>query len=582
MSNDKQPQCVDFAGYSLQGVRSENQDTFIIKQPTHWDELVYKGIVACIADGVSCSQQGQQASHTATSQFIMDYYATPISWSVQSSVHSLLKSLNAWLFSQGKDQLQHNGMITTLSAVVIKSNTAHLFHIGDSRIYLYREQTLTQLTRDHLRHNRSQHNYLTRALGMDEHIEVDYQTLDLRQEDLLLLTTDGSHGFLSADEIKKALNEKNSLETISRTLCQTALKNGSQDNASCVLLRILNLPNKSLLEHQQQLLNRQPLPVLKTGQTVDGFQVIKTLHESSRSHVYLVTDTANGALRTLKAPSMNHLDDQQALLYFANEYWIASQLNSPRLMKMYPSPKDTKFLYQISEFIDGMTLRQWMYDHPMPPLDSVRKILDELVRALRVLQRANMVHRDLKPKNIMLTKHHAVKIIDFGTVDAQGLREAQPFQTSDVPLGSINYTAPEYINTGQSTILSDLFSIGVIGYEMPCGALPYKTPTSQNIQSARRAKWQYRSIQNDRSDIPLWVDLALQKATAPNPKQRHQALGDFITDITIPNERLINNPRNTPLLRRNPILVWKILTFVSVLIAVLEGLLLLAPSPLYH
>lgn len=564
------------------GNRKENQDAFIVKYPTHNEELTYKGIVACIADGVSCSKQGQQASHTATSQFIIDYYATPASWSVQNSVQNLLNSLNSWLFAQGKDQLQHNGMVTTFSSVVIKSNTLHLFHIGDSRIYLYRDQKLTQLTRDHQLHTLSHQGHLTRALGMDEHIDVDYQILELREQDRLLLTTDGVHDFLSTDEIKNHLNSLESLDKISNELCQGAIDNGSQDNASCVILQIHRLPNKDLLEHQQHLLSCQLLPALKAGQNVDSFQVIKPLYEGPRSHVYLVKDTNNGDLRVLKAPSINYLDDQKALLHFANEYWIASQLDSPRLMKMYPTSKDTKFLYQISEFVEGITLRQWMYDHPIPTLDQVRTILESLIRALRVLQRANMVHRDLKPENIMLKEHNEVKIIDFGTVDVMGLREAQFTESNDFPLGSINYTAPEYINTGQATILSDLFSVAVIGYEMLCGALPYKAPTSQSIQSAHHSNWQYRSIQTYRDDIPLWVDLALEKATFANPKQRHQALGDFITDITTPNARLINNPRNTPLLKRNPILVWKFLTTIAFLIAVLEGLLLVSLNTLHH
>ncbi|BDR16044.1 bifunctional protein-serine/threonine kinase/phosphatase [Vibrio sp. STUT-A11] len=575
----QEKQHIEFSGCSLTGKRAENQDAFIVKYPNTRDELAYKGVVACIADGVSCSNQAQQASQTATTQFVTDYYATPSSWSIKRSVSELLTSLNSWLYTQGKDHLYHNGMVTTFSTIVIKSNTCHIFHVGDSRVYLYRDNNLTLLTRDHQRTNFGHQSYLTRALGMDEKVEIDFQTLSLEENDKLILTTDGVHETLTHDEIKRRVNTIDSCDELAQDLCDTALLKGSTDNTSCIVLKVVELPSFNLIEHQTALLANNIPPALKQGQNLDHFEILKTLYEGSRSHVYLALDKQKGGNVIIKAPSLNYSDDPETLKRFANEYWIATQLDSPRVMKMFPRPRHSKFLYQVCEHIEGITLRQWMHDHPSPQLDTVREILDGIVKAVRVFQRADMVHRDLKPENIMITKNQEVKIIDFGAVEVKGLSEMQTEENVTFPLGSVNYTAPEYINTGQASTLSDLFSIGIIGYEMLTGHLPYKEHSQQTLQQARHVKWQYHTIKEYREDVPLWVDLAFKKATSEFPNNRYKALGDFVADLFTPNTQLLNGVSNKPLLKRNPILFWKSFALIACSVAVIEGLLLLRLTP---
>src|SRR5690606_28355542 len=130
-----------------------------------------KGVVACIADGASCSDNARVASQTAVTTFITDYYSTPESWPVKTAAHKVLAALNAWLFHHGNQGvLSRDGLVTTFSAAVIKSTTAHLFHAGDSRIWLRRNGRLELLTRDHLHSQRAANPALTRALGMGSHL----------------------------------------------------------------------------------------------------------------------------------------------------------------------------------------------------------------------------------------------------------------------------------------------------------------------------------------------------------------------------------------------------------------------------
>ncbi|CAM4184024.1 bifunctional protein-serine/threonine kinase/phosphatase [Vibrio agarivorans] len=579
---------LSYGGYSDRGRRDENQDAFAVNVPEHHHEITHKGIVACIADGVSCSDSSQLASHTAVMQFISDYYATPYSWSIKQSANKILSSLNNWLFEQGTlHKLSHNSLVTTFTGIILKSNTAHLFHVGDSRIYLLRKGQLRQLTRDHQRINFGKAAYLTRALGMDSALEIDYQAVALKQGDRLFLSTDGVHDFISESALVEHLNTdlysdniNQGLERLCHQICSQALTNDSKDNTSCLIIDVEHLPEHSITEYQYDLLSRKIPPALAEGHVLEGYRVDKVLHAGSRSHVYQVTELNSGRRFVLKAPSQHDQDNLDVLKLFANEYWVSTQLNSHRIMQMYPSKPNSQFLYQLCEHIEGITLRQWMYDHPTPPLQQVRDIVDEIIKALRTFQRASMVHRDLKPENIMLTSCGQVKIIDFGAVHVSSLNELA--QTNDsgkrheqIPLGAINYIAPEYLDTGEASILSDLFSVAVIGYELLTGHLPYKPTTSQNLQTARHKQWCYRSISQYRYDIPTWIDLALKKATHPKPNQRYQVLSEFVLDLYTPNQTLQKELNDRPLLQRNPITFWKLTTLIATAIALIEFIMLL-------
>lgn len=558
---------------SLIGTRQENQDAKLVEVPDEQEALVHKGVVACIADGVSCSEHSQKASQTAVVQFVSDYYATPDSWSTKHSASKVLTSLNSWLYAEGaKKALSHNGLVTTFSCVVLKSNTAHLFHVGDSRIYRLRDNKLHLLTKDHQRINFGQSAYLTRALGMDSKLDVDYQTLSLREGDRFVLTSDGVHDYINENTFAELTQPSHDidLDDLSEAICQRALKNGSTDNLTCLLLDVIQLPQHSALEHQQRTLSRTIPPAMKPGNQIDDYRVERVLYQGSRSHVYHVTEQSSGNQMVLKAPSLQYQDNRDYLVQFANETWVGSKLNSERIMKVYPMPRESKFIYQLSELIEGITLRQWIYDNPRPDLHSVRKIIEQLIKAVRVLQRADMVHRDLKPENVMISSSGSIKIIDLGAVMASGLEELLTEDCHPVPLGAVNYTAPEYILTGSATTTSDLFSVSVICYEMLTGKLPYKEIRGNNLQSARHKKWEYQAITQYRDDIPRWIDLTLKKACHPLPNRRYPALSEFIADLYTPNQQLEKDRTESPLIKRNPLLFWKITAFIAALCALLE------------
>ncbi|WP_022940973.1 bifunctional protein-serine/threonine kinase/phosphatase [Psychromonas hadalis] len=564
-------------GFSDAGTRATNQDAFAVKVPSSYSEKQYKGIVACLADGVSCSHNAQQASQTSVTQFINDYYCTPDSWSIKLSASKVLNSLNGWLYHHSKENLRHDSLITTFSCIVFKSTSAHLFHVGDSRIYRYRNGLLKQLTHDHARPLYAKKTVLTRGLGMDCNVDIDYQTVGLQQGDVFLLSSDGVHDWLASNWLSERLStlskEKcscNFLEKVAQTICSDALYKGSNDNLSCLLFKVESLPNSGIEELFNHALNLIIPPALSVGNEIDGFKIDKIIHQGARSHVYLATEQNTNKQQVLKMPSLNFVDDLVYLKGFCKEQWVGQKLTQTSIMKILPSIKDSPFIYHICEPIEGITLRSWMENNTHPPLVQVCNIIKKIVFAVRILQRSAMVHRDLKPENIIISANGDITLIDFGSIQIDSIDEIITAESAELPLGALDYIAPEYLNGGQATSLSDLFSIAVINYELLCGELPYLPSTSQSLQKARSSQWQYRPIQQFRNDLPEWLNKVLEKATQPILAKRYTAMSEFISDLSPVNKNAPKNRSSLSLIERNPLRFWQSFSFVFVVIAMIE------------
>lgn len=561
---------VKFGGYSCAGVKAENQDAFAALVPKK-DDLISKGAIACIADGVSSADKAAEASQMVVTQFISDYYSTPPTWSTQKSAAKVITSLNQWLYSQKSSALdeehylsaQRQQWLTTFTSMIFKSATGYIFHVGDTRITLYRNKQLETLSQDHNCKQGHKSVILTRALGADSRLQVDVHQVSLQTNDIYLLTCDGVHEFLTKKQVTTLLNTLSSepdnleLEQLSKALVEQALAAGSDDNVSCLIFLVKNLPNKQLAEIETELRKKAIPPVLEVGQTLDSFKIKNVIHASTRSHVYLVEDTNTGETLTLKTPSANFTEDAYYLQAFFREAWLGERINHVNVMATKAQDNNSKFLYLVSEYIDGQTLTQWMYDNPKPSIGQVRDIIKQIISALRAFKRLEIVHRDLKPDNIMIDQYGQIKLIDYGAVFVASLDEDQETLAENVPQGTINYIAPETLLTMKADHLSDLFSLGVICYEMLTGELPYKPNARANNSYTTYQQWHYRSINHHRSDLPLWLDLTLQQATEADPRLRSQAFSEFYVNLTKPNIEAIDEYKSQPLMQRNPVQFWK-------------------------
>jgi protein phosphatase len=570
---------ITFGGYSTEGRKPENQDAFAVWQPTS-AIAQYKGIGCCLADGVSCSENAQQASVTAVTHFLNDYYSTPDSWDVKTAAGKVLSSLNSWLYHQGQQATaRHNSLVTTFSGLIFKSNTMHLFHAGDSRIYRLRNGNFECLTRDHTHRIGKNREYLSRALGMDIRVEMDYLNDDLEPGDILLLTSDGVHGFVQdkqLHELLAPLAEKkpgqHEVEKLATQLVHTALENQSDDNLTALVIRINSVPKPDIEETHRALTARAIPPVLKPGDKIDHYEVEGVIFSGTRSHLYRVTNLRNQKQYALKVPSLNFEEDLIYLEGFVREQWIGNRLDHPNVMKVEPPLAGGRFLYHVCELIEGQSLRQWIDDHPSPSLAEVRDLTEQVIHGLRAMQRLGMVHRDMKPENVMINRKGQVKIIDFGTVYVRGLAELPKSLEEDIPVGSVNYIAPEYVIDRVADNRSDLFSLAVMVYEMLSGHQPYRMDKVHRKGASSTSEWRYHPLSEHRPDIPKWVDLALEKGCDPDLNDRHQAYSEFWADLKKPNSALISRYESKPLLARQGLNFWKGAAIALAAIALMEAL----------
>jgi len=551
--------------YSDKGRKETNQDFHGVLIP---DEplLSLKGIAIVLADGISSSNVSRIAAESAVKGFLTDYYCTSESWSVRTSAQRVLEATNSWLHSQTRrSQYSYDkdrGYVCTLSALVIKSTTAHLFHVGDSRIYRVSGNTLEQLTEDHRVVISSEQSYLGRALGVNSQIEIDYLMSRVEKGDTFVLVTDGIYEHVGEREVARVIKDGAAdLDQAARAIVELAYELGSKDNLTVQIVRVDELPDAAAREVFGQP-HELPLPPLLEARAVfDGYRIIRELHGSSRSHIYLAVDIETDAVVTIKIPSIDLRDDPAYLKRFMMEEWVARRIDSPHVLKPCPPQRKRNFLYVVTEYIDGQTLTQWMIDNPKPSLETVRGIVEQIAKGLRAFHRKEMLHQDIRPDNIMIDATGTVKIIDFGSTRITGVVEAAPSGNRNDILGTQQYTAPEYFLGEPATSRSDLFSLGVITYQMLTGRLPYGAEMAKARTRSQQRNTPYASVLDNDREIPAWIDGVLKKAVHPDPRKRYEELSEFVFDLRHPNESFLKSS-TAPLLERNPLLFWKALSFL--------------------
>jgi len=560
--------------FSDKGRKELNQDFHGVSIPRE-PQLSAKGIAVALADGISSSQVSQEAAQSAVTGFLEDYYCTSDAWSVRTSGEHVLTATNSWLHSQTQ-QSQHRydrerGYVCTFSGLVIKSTTVHLFHVGDARIYRLRGNEFTQLTEDHRVWVSSEQSYLARALGMDRKVEIDYVQAQAAVGDLLVLATDGVHEYTDAAVVQAAIAAGPDLDAAARAIAEEALQRGSGDNLTIQLIRIDELPDPEANEVFRQISDLPCPPQLEARDEFEGYQIVRVIKRSARSHIYLAVDKDSGERVVIKTPSVDMQANPAALERFLLEEWIARRINSAHVLKPCVQTRQRQSIYVVTEYIEGQTLAQWLIDNPKPDLPTVRGLLEQVAKGLQAFHRLEMVYQDLKPDNIMIDSTGTVKIIDFGATRVAGLEEVDtPIEQINL-LGAALYAAPEYFLGEQGTQRSDIYSLGIIAYQMLSGGFPYGTQVPKSRTKAAQKKLAYKSVLSEEREIPAWVDDAIRKAVEPDPFARHEELSEFVFDLHHPNTEFLNKTK-PPLIDRNPVIFWKSVSFVLMLVVVLLSL----------
>lgn len=556
-------------GYSsLTGPRPRNED-FCGAVTPEGPELEAKGVLAVVADGVGGHANGREASEYTVRGLLSDYYATPDTWAVNKSLDTVLSALNRWLISHTARTREAAGMATTLSAIVLRGRRYYIAHVGDTRIYRLRGEQFEQLTTDHIWEHPELKNVLSRAMGLDAHLLVDYADGELEDGDVFALMSDGVWGQLGDKKIRDILRSETDAQNAAARLAMGAEDGGAQDNCTALVVRVDALPPDRLRDNIARL-HRLPLPPrLKPGQELDGLTVDALLHESIATMLYRVHD-AKGQARVLKTLRSDH-GDAEAAAALAHEEWLARRVNDAWFPQVIPSP-ERSHLYYLMSWHEGATLKARLeHDHRFG-IGEVAELGSRILKGIASLHRLSIIHRDIKPDNLHLDAEGRLRILDLGVAASDGSPDGQKFEEINNP-GTPSYMAPELhgpkpVPANEQT---DLYAIGVTLYELltrkyPYGEIePFQNPKFGDPVPPTRY----------RPDIPAWFEAILLKAVARDPKARFETAEEFLLAL----ERGANRPlavrRKSPLLERDPQLGLKLLAAASMSLNLLLLYLLL-------
>jgi len=540
---------LSYAEASASGPREQNQDAtrLVIPVPAL---AASKGYLFALADGVSHCADGGLAARSTLQALALDYYATPPTWGVSQALDRLLLAQNRWLHANGG----RSPLLTTLSALVLRGRSFTLAHIGDCRVYRWFAGQLQRISEDHVWGQAGMQHVLKRALGLEQHLVVDYLEGELRQDEQFLILSDGVWATLSDASISGILQRDLALEDATRALVEAAHQSGSQDNASAVLVRVDELADSDLDDLLGQA-DQWPLPPsLKPGQAFEGWQVEGLLKQSRQSLLYRVHDTQQQAwlLKTLPPQRQDDTAAAQSLLL---EEWFLRRMAGRHFPEVHPADQRRHLYYLMREY-PGTTLAEHFNAHGNLGLNPWLELASRLLRAVGLMHRRNILHRDIKPENLLRGDDGELRVLDFGLAYCPGLTRQRDGELPGTP----SYIAPEAYNGTPPSPAQDLYSVGVSLYYLLTGHYPYG-----EIEAFQRPRFGSPvPASRYRPDLPDWLEHSLAKALASDPAQRYETAEEWL--LALQQAEHLPAPRPRPLLEREPIKVWRALALGSLLL----------------
>ncbi len=551
---------------SLTGPRERNEDYCGVATPEGL-ELENKGVIAAVADGIGGHKGGREAAEYTVRGLLADYFATPDTWSIPRAVETVTTALNRWVIAEGSRNAELAGMATTLSAVVLRGRRFYTAHIGDSRIYRLQQGRLHQLTVDHTWEHPELNNVLSRAIGLDPRVLMDFADGELARHDRFLLVSDGVWGVLPDALMAEVLLDHPEPQAAAAALTSLALANGGHDNASAVVVDVLGLPPASLRDSLEGAASL-PLPNrLKPGHELDGLVVEEVLHDSRETLLYRVRNPRNGQQWVLKTLQPAMMGDAEATAALLMEEWRARRVVSPFFPQVLPADQRS-CLYYLMTWHPGATLQARLDGDQHFPVGEVVRLGGALLKAIAALHRLDIVHRDIKTDNVHLGQDGVLRILDLGVAVSLAERKAgDPIGQAGTP----SYMAPELFADPEPAFGHDLYAAGVTLYHLltrkyPYGEIePFQTPDFG--EPARPTRW--------RPEIPGWLENILLKAVAREAKDRFETAEEFILALERGAARPIAAPGRQPLVQRNPLRLWKMVAAASLAINFVLLLILL-------
>jgi serine/threonine protein phosphatase PrpC len=509
-------------------------------------------VVAAIADGIGGAKGGRAAAETAVRGFLDGFCDLPETMEVQRAGARIVSALNGWINSMGRQDPDLTGLGCTFTALVLRGRVAHLLHVGDTRAYRMSGSRLTCLTTDHVRQEGEGRSHtLTRALGVEAEVRLDYATQPVALHDRFLLCSDGVHGFLTEPSLAEILRERSAPDGTARALVAAALAAGSTDNCTALVLDVVALPATGSADISAAIMRLPIIPVPVAGESIDGFVLKALISDGRYSRLLGAEDEVEGGSVALKFPKPQIASVDAYHAAFVREAWVGARVHNPGIGRVIELPPGRQTcLYTVMPLYQGELLERRLSRSPSLGLEEGRNITITLARAVAALHRAGIVHRDIKPDNVILEGGGSLKLIDLGVVRVPGLEEFPP---EHIP-GTLAYMAPEMSEGEPGNEATDIYALGVTMFRAFTGEYPYANADA--VSPPRRSR--PLDFSTLRPDLPAWLKAALERAIATDPARRYRDMGEFALEMEAGPTRApggLGRPRT--LYERAPVRVWQ-------------------------
>jgi len=504
-------------------------------------------LIAVLCDGVGSATEGGKAARQSVKMMIENFRSRPNAWDIPKTLKMFTKSINHILYQESQVQYERSEMVTTICTIAIESNTLYGLNIGDSRVYLLRDDNLMQLSVDHIMDEEGMNHVLTRALGLSPSVEAHIFEEEIQVGDTVIMCSDGVYNILSSEQLIQQFSKKLS----SKIIVSAAAKDYpdyERDDISLQYFTIHSLDDSKAQRDKDLIIPNE----LKINQVIDGYKLLKPLAQHERVWLCEFEDKKY----VIKFPLLGADEDELLLDMFVQEAWLAKQIDNSVFAKAFV-PENRTYRYYILDHIEGSSLYDYVKERRLS-VDSAILLAKTLLKAEQYLLNLGYLHADIKPENIIVYKdsngRSAFKVVDFGSVMV-------PFSVNS-RAGTPSYISPERFDGSCISETSEVFSIGVTLFwaltkTFPYGEIePFQTPKFK--PSKRPSKLN--------SNIPKWFEAIIMRSIAVDTTLRYTHYSQMMFELKNPEKVKPFFRKDTPLLERNPLLVFKTLFYSSLIL----------------
>jgi serine/threonine protein phosphatase PrpC len=502
-----------------------------------------------------------EAAQSAVMSLLTDYPATPPTWDTSVALDRVIGAHNRWLHgaSAGRG-------LAAMTALVLRGHSYTVAHAGDTRAWLARGGEVRQLTADHCFDHPDRRHQLTRAIGLEDQVRLDFHQGEALIGDCFILTSDGVHGALRGHALRDALlaaATEDDAQAAAQRLVVRALNAGGHDNATALVLRIRGLDTEQL-EDERLRADLLPAPGrLRVGDSLDGRVVTALAADNGINLLYQVREAATQKLYALKTLHPARAADREERAMLAHEAWLAQRMSrhgsaaARAFVAAHEVPQASAF-YVLYDWHAGQTLEQRLKAKGVLASDEVAALGIVVARALGLLHRQGVIHRDVKPANLHLGSDGQWRLLDLGAA----ISGRESAEQRALHAGTPSYMNPEQWDGAAADAGSDLFALGATLYEALTGAPPYGQVLPYQSGRYKRDPMPPSRV---RPQVPIWLDHVLLKAVARDPSLRFETAEEFVLALERGASRPLAAPPSTPLARRDPLVLWKIAFALSML-----------------